>query len=298
MNLATERNNSAARPPVTRPVVRAALRSAAHSDLNRRRARDLVWGWVGAKWPRLMPSASELEWSHIERTAPGRKLSVATHADGSAWTLEVTYSERDGGSWTTRALVADGGDADVMAVQTSCRDLPSPPAVVAPPKLLGTWVERLALEDGGVPVLGEPRMVSDEEQLAAFCDHLLSAHRTLPVIALTHKPQSRYYGVDPRGLAQVVRGLAHVACLTPELATGVGQRLGRPLAPVPGIARIYGRGFSADAAPADHPSVRPPVHQDASREEDPGALRRLICRRICAMSVNATTGYESLLAPQ
>ncbi len=298
MNLANERNTAGVHVAPARPVVRAALRSTAHSDLNRRRARDLVWSWVGAKWPRLMPSAGELEWSHIERAAPGRKLSVATHADGSAWTLEVSYNERDGGTWTTRALVADAGDADVMAVQTSFCNLPAPPAVVAPPKLLGTWVERLALEDGGVPVLGEPRMVSDEGQLAAFCEHLLSSSRTLPVIALTHKPQSRYYGVDPRGLAQVVRGLAHVACLTPELAAGVGQRLGRLLAPMPGIARIYGAGFSADAAPAEHPSVRPPPIRDATREEDPGALRRLICRRVCAMSVDATTGYENLLAPQ
>ncbi|MEO5670879.1 MAG: hypothetical protein ABIR26_09340, partial [Ramlibacter sp.] len=220
--------DSAAGPTL---VVCSALRSRAHSHLNRRRAKDLAWGWVGAKWPRLMPSASELEKSQIEIRLPGRRLSVSSNADGSLWRLEVEYGEKDGSrSWITRASVADTGDADLMAVQTACSDLAAGPAVIAPPRLLGSWVERLELEDGGVAVLGEPRFVSDIEGLAAFCAHVLSGERTLPVIALTNKPNSRYYGVDPAGLSEAVRGLAHVACFTPELAADAAGRLGRHLA--------------------------------------------------------------------
>ena len=50
-------------PPAThtagpvKPVVRCALRSRAHSHENRRHAKDLVWRWVGTKWPALMPVA-------------------------------------------------------------------------------------------------------------------------------------------------------------------------------------------------------------------------------------------------
>lgn len=49
-----------------------------------------------------------------------------------------------------------------------------------------------------MPVIGEPRVVADRSELEAFCDHVLLAKRTLPIIALTHKPDTRYYGVDPK----------------------------------------------------------------------------------------------------
>ncbi|MGS0757813.1 hypothetical protein ACVBEH_25990, partial [Roseateles sp. GG27B] len=119
----------------------------------------------------------------------------------------MAHSERDGArTWMTRVLVAEDGDADVMGLQTSCTDLPFAPLVVAPPRLLGLWVERLQLEDGGLAVLGEPREVSDDDQLDAFCRHVMSERRTLPIIALANSPHSRFYGVDPRGLAEAVRG--------------------------------------------------------------------------------------------
>ena len=281
-------------PPAThtagpvKPVVRCALRSRAHSHENRRHAKDLVWRWVGTKWPALMPVASDLERSHLERRLPGRRLTVATDAEGAVWSVEVAYSEKDGTrTWTTRAIVADTGDADVMALQTACSGATSGPLVIAPPKLLGAWVERLDLEDGGVAVLGEPRMVSAADQLEAFCDHVLSARRALPVIALTNKPNSRYYGVDPRGVAEAVRGLAHVACLTPELATAAADRLGAKLVPVPGVPRIYAPNFDPAAVPKDHPLMRLSPASLAAKADDPGALRRLICQRVCNMSVSA-----------
>ena len=213
---------------------------------------------------------------------------MATDAEGAVWSVEVAYSEKDGTrTWTTRAIVADTGDADVMALQTACSGATSGPLVIAPPKLLGAWVERLDLEDGGVAVLGEPRMVSAADQLEAFCDHVLSARRALPVIALTNKPNSRYYGVDPRGVAEAVRGLAHVACLTPELATAAADRLGAKLVPVPGVPRIYAPNFDPAAVPKDHPLMRLSPASLAAKADDPGALRRLICQRVCNMSVSA-----------
>ena len=77
----------------------------------------------------------------------------------------------------------------------------------------------MELEDGPFAVLGEPREVNDESQLQGFLAHVSSPLRTLPVIALAHRPQTRFYGVDPRGLATAVRGLAHVICLDPAIAT-------------------------------------------------------------------------------
>jgi hypothetical protein len=239
-----------------------------------------------------MPTASELERSHLERRLPGRRLSVATSSDGAVWSVEVAYTEKQGArTWTTRAVVADDGEADLLALQTTCAGPPSGPLVIAPPRLLGAWVERLALEDGGVPVVTQPRMVDTREQLDSFCDHVLSAQRTLPVIALTNKPNSRYYGVDPRCVAEAVRGLAHVACLTPELATSAGERLGPKLVPVPGVPRLYGPGFSPLALPREHPLVRPPAVATDSGAADPGALRRMLCQRVCAISVSASAGH-------
>ena len=277
-------------------VVRAALRSTTSSHRNRRLAQELVWRWVGTKWPGLMPPASDLEKGHLERLLPGRKLSVSANGDGSVWTLEVAYSERDSTrSWITRALVADTGDGDVVGLQTTCLDVnPAPPSVVAPPSLLGAWVERLDLEDGGVAVLSEPRMVGDQEQLKAFCDHVLSDKRTLPVIALANKPNSRYYGVDPRGVAQAVRGLAHVACIAPDLVSDVTDRFGKNLGPVQGAARIYRPGFTEPAIPKDNPLIRDPTAPSAQQANDPGGFRRLVCRRVCAMSVSSANGFAVL----
>ena len=110
--------------------------------------------------------------------------------------------------------------------------------------------------------------------------------RALPVIALTNKPNFHYYGVDPRGLSEAVRGVAHVVCLTPELAADASQRLGKILVPVPGAPRIYGMNFSPAASPKDHPIIRPPVAVMAGKANDPGALRRLLCQRVCAISVS------------
>lgn len=279
-------------------VVRTALKSRAHSHHNRRRAKDLAWGWVGAKWPRLMPSASELERAQIQIRLADRSLTVSTDEDGAVWMLEVAHGDKNAArSWITRVLVADTGEADVMALQTACTDLAAGPTVIAPPRLLSAWVDRLDLEDGGLAVAGEPRPVSDPAQLAAFCDHVLSADRALPVIALTNKPKSRYYGVDPRGLAEAVRGLAHVACLTPEIAMEAGARLGMKLAPVPGVPRIYASNFSPAASSKQHPLIRmlnPPATPAGT---DPSALRRLVCRKVCLLSTQSTA-YQELLGAQ
>jgi hypothetical protein len=272
--------------PVPSLVVRSALRSRVNSHENRRRAKDLAWRWIGTKWPRLVPPAAELESLTLERCFAGQKLVLSTSADASTWVLEISYSEKNGGrTWTTRAMVTDAGDADWLTVQTECSDLGAAPTDIAPPKLLGAWVERLDLEDGGVAVLGEPRVVADANELQAFCDHVLLDQRTLPIIALTNKPDSRYFGVDPHGLAEAVRGMAHVVCLSPDLASSAAQRLGKNLVPVAGAPRIYATHFRPDAHPRDHPILRPHAQPLAAKAVHPGALRRLLCRRVCAMSV-------------
>jgi hypothetical protein len=274
-----------ARAPVAGLVIRSALRSRVNSHENRRRAKDLVWRWVGSKWPRLIPSSAELEKPALELSFAGQRLALSSSLDASTWILEVAYSEKHHGrTWTTRAMVTDSAGADWLSLETACSDLDATPTDIAPPKVLGAWVERLDLEDAGVAVLGKPRLVSDTNDLAAFCDHVLLEERTLPIIALTHKPDSRYYGVDPDGAAEAVRGLAHVVCLPPALAASATPRLGKDLVPVPGIPRIYATGFRPDAHPKDHPLLRQHLQPEAARA-DPGALRRMLCRRVCAMSV-------------
>lgn len=283
-------------------LLRSVLKSPTHSSHNRALAEHIVWDWVNSKWPRLVPSLHEREKKEFNCVLPGRRLSVARSADGAAFMLEVAYSERDSSrTWTTTALVADAGDADLVAVQTTCSDLPSARAV-APPRLLGACVQRLDFQDAGLAVQGEPRTVEDEEQLAGFFGHLLHPERELPVIALANKPGSRYYGVDPRGLAEALRGLAHVACLAPEAVTAARNQLGQRFAPMAGAVRVYAPGFTPDAEARDHPLIRQPApHATSAGEEsakDPNAFRRLVCRRVCAITAGAHGGpdfFEGLL---
>lgn len=176
-----------------------------------------------------------------------------------------------------------------MHLQTACTDIPDSPLVVAPPRLLGDWVEALDLQDAGLAVQGAPREVVDRWQLDALCQHLLSNERKLPVIALVNRPQTHYYGVDPKGLAENLRGLAHVVCIAQHLEAEVESRLGRELVVEQGAARIYTSGFSPDADRRAHPLIRDASPRGGQRQADPGAFRRLLRRKICALSVDPTS---------
>ena len=269
-----------------RSVVCSTLRSAEHSPTNRRRAQELAWDWVRAKWPRLMPTPAEIARGQVERSLPGQQLAVTTSSNGRIWTLALAHHERNGQrTWITKVEIRDTGTDDVMGLQAACTDVPDAPLVVAPPKLLGAWVERLELCDGNVPVVSEARDVVDEQQLSAFLAHVASKDRTLPIVALTNTPRSRYFGVDPRGLAEAVRGLAHVACVSPEMAVEVKAQLGPGFSLSPGAARIYAPKFQLSDGPLKHPLVRDNRPQGEARTEDPGAFRRRLCQKICALSV-------------
>ncbi len=272
-------------PAAIRDVVRVALHSQRHSDTNRRRARELTWQWVAAKWPRLMPSRDQMEMGQYKHSIPGQQIAMSRAADHSSWSLAVAFDEKNGvRTWVTQVEVADGGDSDVLRLQTSCTDVADAPLVVAPPRLLGSWVERMELEDGPFAVLGEPREVNDESQLQGFLTHVLSPQRKLPIIALANRPETRFYGVDPRGLATAVRGLAHVTCLDPHIALEVADRLGPRLGIVPGAARIYSAKVPVEENALNHPLVRN-TRAVGNAQDSAGAFRRLLCQKICAMSV-------------
>ena len=220
---------------------------------------------------------------------------ASTSADGSVWTLSVAHQERHGRrTWMTRAHVTDTGTHDMVGLQTACTDVPDAPLVVAPPRLLGDWVEGLKFEDAGLAVQGAARDVTDQWQLDALCQHLLSEARQLPVIALVNRPQSHYYGVDPNGLAENLRGLAHVACIASHLSQQANARLGPDFAVVHGAARIFAPGFKAHAQATAHahPLVRDIAAPDAANPQDAGAFRRLLRRKICAMSVSANPDMD------
>ena len=52
-----------------------------------------------------------------------------------------------------------------------------------------------------------------------------------------------------------------------------------------GAARIYAPGFDINAVRENHPLVRDNKNTNAAGKEDAGAFRRLLCQKICAMSV-------------
>lgn len=271
-------------------VVRSQLRSAMYSAVNRAKARELAWRWVGAKWPRLLPSEHEKARDSFERSLAGQELLVATRTDEpgrqSMWSLSVAHTQRGSSrTWMTQAQVIDTGSANLLHLQTACTEVPEAPLVVAPPRLLSDWVEGLDLQDAGLAVQRAPREVIDRWQLDAMCNHLFAAKRRLPIIALVNRPQTRYYGVDPQGLSENLCGLAHVVCIAQHLAMEVESRLGREFGVVQGAARIYAAGFGPDADHRAHPLVTDASPRGAEREADPSAFRRLLRRKICAMSV-------------
>ncbi len=233
----------------------------------------------------------------FERALPGQELLVGTSTgetgSASVWSLSVAHTQRASlqnqragtRTWMTRVQVIDSGKADIVCLQTACTEVPEAPLVVAPPRLLSDWVEGLDLQDAGLKVQGAPREVIDHWQLDALCEHLFSPERKLPIIALVNRPQTRYYGVDPQGLSENLRGLAHVVCIAQHLAPEVESRLGSELGVAQGAARIYTAGFTANADRRTHPLVQDASPRGAERQADPGAFRRLLRRKICALSV-------------
>ena len=226
----------------------------------------------------------------FERALPGQELLVSTSANpthgASAWSLSVAHTQRASSrTWMTRVQVIDTGTSDALRLQTACTDIPEAPLVVAPPRVLGDWVEALDLQDAGLSVQGAPHTVIDRWQLDSLCDHLLSPERKLPIIALVNRPQTHYYGVDPQGLAENLRGLAHVVCIAQHLEAKISSRFDRDLAVEQGAARIYNTGFNPTADRKAHPLVRDTSPRGTERQADPGAFRRLLRRKICAMSV-------------
>jgi hypothetical protein len=196
--------------------------------------------------------------------------------------------------WSTRATITDTGHADLLDMQTACSDAQHAPMVVAPPKLLGAWVDQLALDDGGYAVLGEARHVSEAAQLdGLLCACVVRAAQPAHH-CLTHKAQSRHFGVDPGGLALAVRGLAHVACLSPEVAAAVPAILGPGSGLVHGTARIFAPGFHARSQHERHPLLRDKRPVDAEPSADPGSFRRLIVRHVCAMGVRTFAAPRGL----
>src|SRR4051812_37898946 len=111
MATALKRRSVEADGPV-RVVVRSSLRCIAGSSSNREHARRLVWQWVGAKWPRLVPGAAELQQDVFERSLPGMALAVARPAR-EAWQLSVAHQEPGGARvWRTQVAIGPMGDAD------------------------------------------------------------------------------------------------------------------------------------------------------------------------------------------
>jgi hypothetical protein len=269
-------------------MVCSTLKSRAHTAANRRKAQQLAWRWIGEKWPRLGSGSMDLSSGRLERSCPGARLIVSTANEGAVWMAEVIAVARDSRQWRTRVVVADGADADVLAIQTGCSQIEPAPATVAPPKLLAAWSEGLDVHDANEPALGEPWWVAGEAEVDHLLTHLRSKERALPVIALANKGPSRYYGVDPQALAKAMQGMAHVACVTQEARLSLAKRLGTRLAPVQGAARIYGAGFGGDAAPRDHPLVRQPSG---------ASFRQMIVRCVCAVSARGVACALSQRTP-
>ncbi|MGE4240480.1 hypothetical protein [Ramlibacter sp.] len=283
------RSAKAGSPSRHEAVLRSLMSCQAHSAANRRLARDIVWRWLGSRWPHLRPNAALMERDELESASGRSSLRVATSEDGAVWTLTVSSREREADpEWTTRAVVADGGAADLVAVETSCSDL-SAAWVISPPAVLGQWVDRLRLEDAGVPVTGQPRHVTDEAQARALFDHVTGDGRRLAVVLLAAKGDSQYYGVDPRMVAQSVRGLAHVACLTAPALGEWSKLCGRAASPVTGTARIYVPGYGArstgnDVAPPSF-SVLPRPDLATEGKSQATELRHRLSRQLCALTV-------------
>lgn len=285
-----------AKVPRQRHVMQSFLAGANHSPENRTAARQRVLQWADKKWPGLVPPEA-FAGQAFEYDQAGLRIAACSSSDGALWAFRSEHLDpRESRTWVTEAVVADVGPTDAFGVRNSCNTMGTEPVPASSPRFLRDFIAHHALTDAGVSVTAQAQDVTNGSALGHLIALLLSPHRVLPVVVLTPLSGGVTYAVDPVQLARDTQGLAHVFRLSPAMAFGLSDELGRALSVFHGAIRTYYPGFTRDADPWRHHLVFAQRIAEWADENGVGTqgFEQFLSRQLHHFSVNAPAKIEQL----
>lgn len=285
-----------AQVPRLRYIMQALLASAKHSESNRSEAQARILDWARGKWPGLVPPHA-YEGKAFEHDQAGLRIAATGNADGSLWAFRSEHlGNTESRTWVTEVLVADLGQIDAFGVRNSCSTLSGEIIPTSSPRFLKDLVAHHMLVDAGVPVSARVNSVTDATSFEMFMSLLLSIDRSLPVVVLTQLPQRTDYAIEPAKLARDTQGLAHIFCISPQIAFELSDQLGKTLSVFSGAIRTYYPNFSRASDPKHHHLVFPQRIIDWEDENGLGAsaFEQFLSCRLHLFSVNTPTKIEQM----
>ncbi len=228
--------------------------------------REKVLGWAIGRWPEVFVGRSACDPNFETHSASANVRVTTTNSGSYGWTFRGRLP--DGSERSHREIrVVVTGDAgrDLMAVRTGHFGDPEVNAVAGQPQFLQTIVDHLDFDDGGFPVLATPRKVMTGDTFENFYEHLMSARRGLPILAIGHSEGlSEKRGgangpfLDAHSIARLLCGLAHVVSLGSDTSSRLERRLGQGMGVCAEEARLFMPALGKTPGPQGHPRFAAP----------------------------------------
>jgi hypothetical protein len=235
--------------------------------------RESVMSWAARKWPELLVGRDACAIGFAAHSPSGSVQVTCADEDEYVWAFKRIGADDSGRLWETCILILGGRDHDLLTVRTGfVGSTPATPCT-AQPEFLYSLVEHLPFEDGGYPLITQPRQVFSLAAFNNFRDHLFNRRRTLPILAVASAEKSQVDAppaASPAVLARALCGVAHVVSLGEVGASRLENCLGPRMAVRAGQARLFMPGFADDADPDMHPAFaerRAPPRLEASYVE-------------------------------
>ena len=129
--------------------------------------------------------------------------------------------------------------------------------VIQRPRIIDRLVGSYDCKIGTTPVLGYPQRL-DASMIKSFVRSTLTqTDRALPVVLVSHSPETREPIRDPAWIQSRLLGLANVAELTPDASIKLTDQVGRARSCFDGRIRVYWPGFTRRSVPSAHPYFSP-----------------------------------------
>lgn len=275
----------AARSQRTDPIVAYVGRLARRDTFDE--ACAIACAWLRSRRFKLPDDIS----SDFECKGPGADKVVVVRYEG-IWAMQAdTFDRGPYRRWRVEMVLlqdAQAAPAVSLVLHTSGPvDQPVPEPTV--PRLAGELIDKIGLIDlrDGATLSTAPEHIESEADVDGLVAKLRSRDRQHPIIL-----QSQYLkeGVaktllDPVGLAEKLRGLAHVVTLGREhfASWALTDRLSKRFSVFGASLRMYRPGFTTEDDPDNHPLWTPTVlHQ---RNVDLGGLQGELLREAAASSL-------------
>ena len=268
----------------TDPIVAYVGRLARASAFDE--ARALACDWLRSKRFNVPTDAD----SDFELSRPRGDKAVVVRYEG-VWAMQADTIESADRRWRVEMVLVDDPTSSpalsLVLYAIGSADQPVPDASV--PRLAADLIDKIGLIDArdGSTLSTAPDRIQTDQEVNELVSRLESPGRQHPVVVLSeyHKDDKVKTLLDPDGLAQRLRGLAHVAVLGVEqrAAWALTERVSKRFTVFGPAVRLYRTGFTTEDDTSLHPFWTP---QELEREgRSLGDLQQVLLRESAQASL-------------